>query len=233
MMLWPLFVVAAAFALLTLLELRWPARPAQRERWPLNLALGVINGVGLRLVASVGPLGAALWAQGHGIGLLNAFEPPLPLQIIGVVLILDFAIYGQHRALHRFAPLWALHKLHHADSDFDVTTGVRFHPGEAIMSFGYKAALALLLGAPPQAVIAFELWLALGSLIEHANIRLPERLDLALRRFWVTPAMHRVHHSATGTDHNHNYGFALSLWDHIFGSYLETATGARIGLPER
>jgi sterol desaturase/sphingolipid hydroxylase (fatty acid hydroxylase superfamily) len=231
MMSWPLLVLAAAFGLLALFELRWPARPAQYGRWPLNLALGLVNGVGLRLAARIGPLGAAMFAQSHGVGLLNLFAAPIWQQIIGVIVLMDLAIYWQHRAMHRFAPLWRVHKLHHGDTDFDVTTGVRFHPGEALPSFVYKSALVLLLGAPPQAVIAFELWLTLGSLIEHANICLPSALDTTLRRFWVTPAMHRIHHSAQGQDHNHNFGFALSLWDQLFGSYRSAPSGPRIGLP--
>jgi sterol desaturase/sphingolipid hydroxylase (fatty acid hydroxylase superfamily) len=231
MMPWPLFVVAAAFALLALFELRWPARAARRGRWPRNLALGLVNGLGLRLLAGIGPFGAALWAQREGLGLLNLLALPLGLQIIIVVAAMDCAIYWQHRAMHNFAPLWTLHKLHHGDTDFDVTTGVRFHPGEALLSFIYKATLVLLLVAPPQAVIAFELWLTLGSLIEHGNIKLPERADHIIRRIWVTPAMHRIHHSAEAQDHNHNYGFALSGWDHLFGSYRACASGARIGLP--
>jgi sterol desaturase/sphingolipid hydroxylase (fatty acid hydroxylase superfamily) len=231
MMPWSLLVLAAAFAALALFELRWPARRAQYGRWPLNLALGLVNGVGLRLAASIGPLGAAIFAQSQGVGLLNLFAAPLALQIIGVIVMMDLCIYWQHRAMHHFAPLWHVHKLHHGDTDFDVTTGVRFHPGEALLSFVYKSALVLLLGAPPQAVIAFELWLTLGSLIEHANIRLPQSLDATLRRFWVTPAMHRIHHSAEGEDHNHNFGFALSLWDQLFGSYRSASSGPRIGPP--
>jgi sterol desaturase/sphingolipid hydroxylase (fatty acid hydroxylase superfamily) len=226
-----LAMLAIAFAAILLLELAYPARAPQRQRWPLNLALGLCNGLMVRLAAVIGPLGAALFAQNHGIGLFQLLALPLPLVAILVVLLMDLAVYGQHRAMHRFAPLWYFHKLHHGDTDFDVTTGVRFHPGEALLSMLYKAAIVLLLGAPPATVVVFEVWLALGSLIEHGNIRLPARLDAAARRLWVTPAMHRVHHSAHGADHNHNFGFALSVWDHLFGSYREQSSGVRIGLP--
>jgi sterol desaturase/sphingolipid hydroxylase (fatty acid hydroxylase superfamily) len=226
-----LLLLAAAFALIALAERIRPARPAQLQRWPLNLALGLGNALLTRLAAAAGPLGAALYAQSHGLGLFHSLSLPLPLVAMLVVLLMDLAIYGQHRAMHRFTPLWHFHKLHHGDADFDVTTGVRFHPGEALLSMLYKAAIVLLLGAPPETVVIFEVWLALGSFIEHGNIRLPERLDAALRRIWVTPAMHLVHHSAEGEDHNHNFGFALSIWDHLFGSYQSRATGPRIGLP--
>jgi sterol desaturase/sphingolipid hydroxylase (fatty acid hydroxylase superfamily) len=226
-----LLLLAAAFALIALAERIFPARPAQRWRWPLNLALGLGNALMTRLAAVIGPLGAAIFAQSHGFGLFHSLTLPLPLVAVLVVLLMDLAVYWQHRAMHSVSPLWYFHKLHHGDADFDVTTGVRFHPGEALLSMLYKAAIVLLLGAPPQTVVMFELWLALGSFIEHGNIRLPERLDAALRRVWVTPAMHRVHHSAEAQDHNHNYGFALSVWDHLFGSYQARATGPRIGLP--
>ncbi len=226
-----LSIIALAFALIVLLERLVPERPFQLQRWPLNLALGLGNALLVRLLAAIGPLGAALFAQKQGIGLFNQLTLHPALVIALVVVAMDLAVYWQHRAMHRFSFLWALHKLHHADVDFDVTTGVRFHPGEAIVSMLYKAAMVVLLGAPPQAVAIFEVWLTLGSLIEHGNIRLPQHLDDFVRRFWVTPAMHRIHHSAHGEDHNRNFGFALSLWDHLFGSYRAAASGAIIGLP--
>jgi sterol desaturase/sphingolipid hydroxylase (fatty acid hydroxylase superfamily) len=224
-------IIAIAFAAIALLEYLWPARPFARQRWPLNLALGLCNGLVLRLAAVIGPLGAALLAQKYHIGLFHHLHLNAALTVILVVVLMDLAIYAQHRAMHRFAPLWHFHKLHHADTDFDITTGVRFHPGEALLSFFYKGAMVLLLGAPPQSVVVFELWLTLGSFIEHANIRLPQRVDSVIRRFWVTPAMHAVHHSAHGQDHNHNFGFAFSFWDQLFGSYRSNASGANIGLP--
>jgi sterol desaturase/sphingolipid hydroxylase (fatty acid hydroxylase superfamily) len=224
-------ILAIAFVAIALLEYLWPERPFARQRWPLNLALGLCNGLVLRLAAVIGPLGAALLAQKYHIGLFHQVPLNPIVTIILVVVLMDLAIYAQHRAMHRFAQLWRFHKLHHADLDFDITTGVRFHPGEALLSFFYKGAVVVLLGAPPQSVVVFELWLTLGSLIEHANIHVPQRVDMFIRRFWVTPAMHRIHHSAHGQDHNHNFGFALSFWDQLFGSYRSTASGARIGVP--
>jgi sterol desaturase/sphingolipid hydroxylase (fatty acid hydroxylase superfamily) len=226
-----LAILAVAFISIALLERLIPARPAAAARWPLNLALGLGNGLLTRLAGVAGPLGAALWAQNHQLGVLQLIALPLPLTAVIVVVAMDCALYWQHRAMHRFAWLWHIHKLHHADPDFDVSTGVRFHPAEALLSMLYKSVLVVLLGAPPETVVIFQLWLTLGSLIEHGNIALPTALDAALRRFWVTSAMHRVHHSAHGDDHNHNFGFALSLWDQLFHSDRATASGPALGLP--
>jgi sterol desaturase/sphingolipid hydroxylase (fatty acid hydroxylase superfamily) len=155
--------------------------------------------------------------------------PLLPAAILTVIL-LDLAVWWQHRQFHRRLWLWRWHKLHHADGALDLSTGVRFHPIEAIISLIWKSACTALLGAPPLAVPLFELWLTGGSFIEHANLHLPPRLDAVVRRIWVTPAMHAVHHSAHGDDANHNFGFAIALWDRLFRTYRPTASGPRIGL---
>ncbi|MEY4270078.1 MAG: hypothetical protein RLZZ58_1294 [Pseudomonadota bacterium] len=227
-----LFILPALFAALALAEAWVPARAAARGRWPVNLALGAANLLLVRTLALAGPVAAAAWAAGHRWGVLNQLALPGWAEALLTVILLDLAIYGQHRALHRMPWGWALHRLHHADGDFDVTTGVRFHPGEALVSMLYKSACIVALGAPLAAVMLFELYLAAGSLCEHANVRVPPRLDRALRRVWVTPAMHRIHHSAHGQDHNHNYGFAIALWDHLFATYREVASGPNIGLPQ-
>ncbi len=232
----PIWVVpaglAALFIGLALAEVWRPARAAQRRRWPVNLSLGLVNAVLVRLLAIAAPVAAAGWGGANGIGLFNAVAVPLWAEIALVIVAMDFAIYWQHRALHVLPWGWVLHRLHHADVDFDVTTGVRFHPGEALLSMLYKAALVLLLGASPIAALAFEAYLAIGSGIEHANVRLPARIDAAVRRIWVTPDVHRVHHSAHGQDHNHNYGFAIGLWDRWFGTYRANPSGPKIGLPQ-
>ncbi|MEQ1725419.1 MAG: sterol desaturase family protein [Sphingopyxis sp.] len=225
--------LATAFIAIALAELWRPMRAATRARWPLNLALGLASMLLVRMLSIAGPLSAALWAQAHGVGLLNAVALPNWLAIPLAIITLDFAIYWQHRAMHIIPWGWALHRLHHADTGFDVTTGVRFNPAEALVSMLYKAVLVMLLGASPLIVIVFEAYLALFSLFEHANLRLPATFDTMLRRFWVTPAVHSIHHSAHGQDHNHNYGFAIGAWDHLFGTYLPSATGANIGLPTR
>lgn len=230
-----LILITAVLAALFALELIYPARPAARQRWPLNIALGAVNLLLVRLCAAFGPFALASIAASQGFGLLHQLhiDDALPAPIIAIIVILamDLAIYWQHRASHRFGWLWAMHRLHHADADFDVTTGLRFHPGEALLSMLYKGAVGAALGAPPQVMLAFELYLTIGSMIEHGNIVLPTPLDRAIRRIWVTPAMHRIHHSATGDDHNHNYSFALSIWDHLFATYQQDGHGTRIGLP--
>lgn len=225
-------IIIATFLLIAALELISPARAAVRSRWPLNIALGALNLVLVRLASVAGPFAIATLAATYDFGLFNQLALPPLLATILVIIFMDFAIYWQHRASHRFGWFWALHKLHHADADFDITTGLRFHPGEALLSMLYKGAVGALLGAPPEAMLLFELYLAMGSMIEHGNIALPPRLEATVRRFWVTPAMHTVHHSAHGDDHNHNYSFALSLWDRLFDTYRAHSSGSTIGLPQ-
>lgn len=227
-----LAIIAGAYGLIAVLELISPARAAVRKRWPLNIGLGALNLLLVWLSSRVGPFALAMLAAQHGFGLFNQVALPPMLTAFLVILLMDFAIYWQHRASHRFGWFWAFHRLHHADPDFDITTGLRFHPGEALLSMLYKGAAGVLLGAPPEAMLLFELYIAVGSMIEHGNIALPPRLEGIIRRFWVTPAMHRIHHSAHGDDHNHNYCFALSFWDRLFGTYQAKAQGVRIGLPQ-
>jgi sterol desaturase/sphingolipid hydroxylase (fatty acid hydroxylase superfamily) len=226
------WIIIGTFVLIAGLELISPARTPVRARWPLNIGLGVLNLVLVRLAAVAGPFAVATFAAQQDFGLFNQFALPGWVGTLLVIIAMDFAIYWQHRASHRFGWFWALHKLHHADADFDVTTGLRFHPGEALLSMLYKGAIGALLGAPPEAMLLFELYIAVGSMIEHGNIALPPRLERVIRRFWVTPAMHTIHHSAIGDDHNHNYCFAISLWDRLFGTYQPNAKGNRIGLPQ-
>lgn len=227
-----LLIIIAVFVLIAALELVSPARAAVRKRWPLNIALGALNLVVVRLASIVGPFTIVTLAATYDFGLFNQLALPPVLVTILVVILMDFAIYWQHRASHRFGWFWALHKLHHADADFDITTGLRFHPGEALLSMLYKGAVGALLGAPPEAMLAFELYITVGSMIEHGNIALPPRIENAIRRVWVTPAMHTIHHSAHGDDHNHNYSFAISIWDRLFGTYRARSGGTMIGLPQ-
>ena len=225
-------IIIALFLMIAALELVSPARAAVRKRWPLNIGLGALNLVLVRFASVAGPFAIATLAASYDFGLFNQLALPSTLTTILVIICMDFAIYWQHRASHRFGWFWALHKLHHADPDFDITTGLRFHPGEALLSMLYKGAVGALLGAPPEAMLLFEIYIAVGSMIEHANIALPPRFEAVVRRFWVTPAMHTVHHSTHGDDHNHNYSFALSLWDRLFGTYRARSGGTMIGLPQ-
>lgn len=218
--------IAAALALA---ELWARDRPHRRDRWPANLGLGVLGGALGVLLSAVFPVSAALWAEAADIGLFRWLAVPAWLALPLTVVLLDLAIYWQHRLMHAVPWLWRLHRLHHRDVAMDVTTGVRFHPGEILLSGLYKAALVVALGASPLAAVVFEIWLAAASLWEHANLRLPPALDYRLRHLLVTPAMHLVHHGHDRIDIDSNYGFSTSLWDRLFGSYRERATSERVG----
>ena len=198
---------------------RWPARgdgrPARRQL--VNLGMAVISTAVLRLGF---PVLAVAWAvQAHGGGLFGLLAWPAWLEIAAAVLLLDAAIYWQHRLMHAVPLLWRLHRVHHCDTAFDVTTGVRFHPLEIALSMIVKLALISLLGPHPAAVLAFELLLSLGALFTHTDVALPQGLDRRLRLLFVTPSMHRIHHSTRRVETDSNYGFHLSVWDRLFRSY--------------
>ncbi len=224
-----LILAALLFAALALAEVLRPDRAGQYRRWPINIGLGLVGLLIVRGLAMVAPMGAALWAQGHGIGMVNMAAVPAFVAGLITIVVMDFAIYWQHRAFHSIPWLWRWHKLHHWDEALDLSTGLRFHPAEAVLSMIWKSVCVVALGAPVWAVPLFELWLMAGSMIEHANIRMPARVDAVARRLMVTPAMHRVHHSAHSDDANHNFSFAISVWDKLFGSYRGTPSGPRIG----
>ncbi|MDR3640638.1 MAG: sterol desaturase family protein [Humidesulfovibrio sp.] len=202
-------------------------RPALRGlRWPGNLALVALSTLLIRLLFPVLPVGLALWARGQGWGLLNALPLPEPVGGLAAIALLDLAIYGQHVAAHRLRWFWRLHRVHHADTVLDVTTAVRFHPLEMLLSLTYKLCLVLALGPPAWAVLAFELLLNALPLFNHANVRLPLPVDRALRLAVVTPDMHRVHHSVDPREANTNFGFCFPWWDRLFGTYQDQpATG--------
>ena len=192
---------------------------ARRERWPHNLGLLVLNTLVLRVAAPGAAVAVALAGAAHGWGLLKVLALPAWLALPLAVVALDLAIYFQHVMFHAVPALWRLHRLHHADLDFDVTTGTRFHPLEILLSMGVKCAVVAALGAPALAVLVFEVLLNASAMFNHANGRLPPALDRVLRRFIVTPDMHRVHHSIIQHETNSNFGFNLPWWDHLFGTY--------------
>lgn len=206
------------------------------RRWTSNLLLIVIDGLFVRLLFPIVAVGVAVIAAERNWGLFNIVDLPIWLEITLAIIILDMMIYWQHVASHHIPFLWAMHKVHHADRDIDVTTGSRFHPIEIILSMLYKMALVIILGAPVLAVIIFEIILNGCAMFNHSNVKLPLGFDRVLRRFIVTPDMHRVHHSAIVPETNSNYGFSLSLWDRVFGSYLAQPSkghdGMVIGLDE-
>ena len=210
------------FAIMAIWEFLAPRRrltTSKWVRWGNNIGLVFLNSFLLRLAFPAAAVGMALLAQERGWGLFNVLEVPGWVAIVGSIIILDFIIWLQHVMVHAIPLFWRLHRMHHADLDFDVTTGARFHPLEIFLSMGIKFATIVLLGPPVVAVVIFEVILNATSMFNHANVRLPLALDRVLRLFIVTPDMHRVHHSIEDDETNSNFGFALSLWDRIFGTY--------------
>lgn len=218
-------VFLTLFAIFAGLEALAPRRPRvqpQGRRWLTNLSITVLNTLALRALAIVLPflaVGAAVDAWSNGWGLLNTVAWPLWIEVLVALLVLDFAIWAQHLVTHKVPLLWRFHRVHHADRDMDVTTALRFHPVEILASMGLKIGLVYALGPQAVAVVLFEVILNGTALFNHANLRLPLWLDRALRLVLVTPDMHRVHHSTLRAEHDSNYGFALSIWDRVFGTY--------------
>jgi sterol desaturase/sphingolipid hydroxylase (fatty acid hydroxylase superfamily) len=215
---------AGVLVLMVAWELLAPRRPQSIKRllrWPNNLGLVVLNTFAVRLLFPLAGIGAAFLAQSKGWGFFNIVPAPAWLAITGAVLLLDLTIYGQHVMFHAVPFLWRLHRMHHADLEFDVTTGLRFHPGEIIISTLIKLAAVLLLGAPPVAVLIFEVVLNATSMFNHGNVRLPLELDRLLRLVVVTPDMHRVHHSIDRRETDSNFGFNVPWWDRLYGTYRD------------
>ncbi len=188
-------------------------------RWTNNLGIVVLDTLLVRLTFPVVAVGMAMLAQERGFGLFNAYPVPYAVAFIVSVIALDLAIYLQHVMFHAVPALWRLHRMHHADLEYDVTTGLRFHPVEILMSMGIKLAVVAVLGPPAAAVLVFEVLLNATAMFNHGNVRLPEAVDRVLRLFMVTPDMHRVHHSVDPAETNTNYGFNLSVWDRMLGTY--------------
>ena len=213
---------AVMFALMAAWEVAAPRRALSQpksRRWSANLGVTLLNAILVRVLFPTATVGLALAAAEREWGLFNALAVPLPLAFVVSFLALDLVIWIQHVAFHRVPLLARLHRMHHIDLDIDVTTGLRFHPVEILTSLLVKFAAVIVLGAPAAAVLAFELALNLGSLFNHSNVRMPARLDRLLRGFVVTPDMHRVHHSIMPEEINSNFGFFLSWWDRLFGTY--------------
>ena len=227
----------AAFAAVLAVIAVWEAiapRRARRfkriERWPHNLALPALNNLLLMLVAPAAEVGVAIAAQSNGWGFLPSSSLPMSVQLVAAIVLLDLAIYVQHVVFHAVPLLWRVHRVHHADTDFDVTTGTRFHPLEIAISTAFKCAVIVAIGATPVAVIAFEILLTASSMFEHANARIPLSLDRWLRWIVVTPDMHRVHHSSTMDETNSNYGFNIAWWDRLFGTYRAQPAAGHEGM---
>ena len=215
---------ALTAVLMAALEVARPRRrsdPDRQGRWAGNLGVVAVSTALARLVFPVAPMALAATVRGQGLGLFPALGLPLAVEFLLGVLILDLAMYAQHRAFHAWRPLWRVHRMHHADTFFDFTTGVRFHPLEIVASMAFKLALAALLAPPPLAVLAFEVILNSAAMFNHANLFLPIPLDRVLRLVLVTPDMHRIHHSTDGREMNRNFGFCFPWWDRLFATYQD------------
>ena len=212
------------FALVALWEFAVPRRSltvSKTLRWASNLGLVVLNTLLLRLLFPMAAVGVAAFCTNNGWGLLNHFQIPFWVAVLLAVIALDFIIWLQHVMVHAVPALWRLHRVHHADLDFDVTTGSRFHPLEIALSMLIKVATITVLGPPVVAVVVFEVLLNATSMFNHGNIRLPAALDRVLRWVLVTPDMHRVHHSIEDDETNSNFGFNLPWWDRLLGTYRD------------
>lgn len=221
------------FAFMAAWEVLAPRRVqayGRARRWPANLGIIAVDTLTVRLVFPVAAIGVATLASARGWGLLPALPLPGWLRFIAALLLLDLAIYLQHLLFHAVPWLWRFHRMHHADLEFDVTTGARFHPVEIVLSLAIKLAVVAALGVSPAAVLVFEVLLNATSMFNHGNVRLPMAVDRVLRRFIVTPDMHRVHHSMLRQETNSNFGFNLSAWDRLFGTYRAQPAAGHLGM---
>jgi sterol desaturase/sphingolipid hydroxylase (fatty acid hydroxylase superfamily) len=214
------FLVFAVMAVWELFAPRRTLTVSRGQRWFSNLSIVIANTLLIRIVFPVSAIQLAMVSHDYGWGVFNILAFPAIMEIIICVVALDFIIYLQHILFHAVPVLWRLHRVHHADLDFDVTTGTRFHPIEIVISMLIKFAAIILLGPAPVAVLIFEIVLNSGAMFNHSNVKLPLLLDKLLRALIVTPDMHRVHHSVIENEANSNYGFNLSIWDRLFGTYI-------------
>jgi len=224
---WRLSIFVLLLIILAIWEVISPRRKQQKtasfsqanNRRLNNVAVVIIDTVLVRFLVPLLPVGMALYAAEHSLGLFNIFELPMLVVFPLSLLILDFVIYLQHRLFHAIPLLWRLHRMHHTDVEFDFTTAIRFHPIEIILSIVIKLIVVLLLGAPAIAVLVFEILLSSTALFNHSNINISKPIDKVLRWFVVTPDMHRVHHSVYKTETDSNFGFSIPWWDRLFGTY--------------
>ena len=213
------FAVFAVIALWELVASRRELSQSRSRRWFANVGVLVLGSLIVRVLFPTAAVGLAMLAQSEGWGLLNRFNLPFVPALILSVLLLDLAIYLQHVMFHAVPVLWRLHMVHHSDQDFDLTTGIRFHPLEIVLSIVIKFVAIVALGPPPEAVFIFAILLNATSIFNHGNVRIPLAIDRWLRWVVVTPDMHRVHHSVEIDESNSNFGFNLPWWDHFFGTY--------------
>ncbi|MBI1244711.1 MAG: sterol desaturase family protein [Alphaproteobacteria bacterium] len=220
----------AAFALWEALAPRRADPPARTRRWPVNLAFVVLGGLVTRVVLPGGVAAFAASAQANGWGFLAALAIPDWAAFVVSIVALDLAIYFQHRLFHRIPVFWSIHRMHHSDTMFDVSTAVRFHPVEIGLSLAIKVAVVAVIGASPESVLAFEILLNAASLFNHTNGRMPDWIERPLRLIVVTPDMHRIHHSARREETDSNFGFSVSIWDRLFATYRAEPADGQDGL---
>ena len=221
------------FTAMALWEAATPRRPrphSRLKRWPSNLAIVALNTTLARLLLPATAVSLALLGAQRGWGLLNNLPLPWWSTVVGSVVLLDLAIYSQHVMFHAVPALWRLHRMHHADLDFDVTTGARFHPIEIVLSMLIKFGVVAALGASALGVLIFEVLLNATSMFNHGNVRIPVGLDRWLRWLVVTPDMHRVHHSIVVSETNSNFGFNLPWWDRLLGTYRDQPVAGHDGM---
>jgi sterol desaturase/sphingolipid hydroxylase (fatty acid hydroxylase superfamily) len=232
-----IFAAMAAYELWSpRLERAEMAGALKARRWLTNVSMLVIASVCLRIIFPAAAVGASLWAEAHGYGLFRLLGVgPWPAGVASFFL-LDLAIWAEHFASHKVPLLWRIHRMHHSDTGFDVTTALRFHPLEIVLSMFWKAALVIAIGAPVMSVLVFEIVLNGSSMFNHANVRLPDKVDSLLRRVLVTPDMHRVHHSSRRVETDSNYGFNFPFWDRLFSTYRDQPEagheGVEVGLAD-
>jgi sterol desaturase/sphingolipid hydroxylase (fatty acid hydroxylase superfamily) len=221
------------FLLMAILEFAIPRRDQKLgrvTRWPSNLSLVILDTLLIRFLVPMTAVGVALYAQQINFGVFNLFDFGPTLSVLISIILLDLAIYGQHVLFHSVPLLWRLHRVHHADTEFDVTTGLRFHPVEIFLSLFIKFAVIMSLGVPAAAVVIFEILLNGSAMFNHSNIKLPAWLDKPLSWIVVTPDMHRVHHSSEKVETDSNFGFNLPWWDFVFGTYRAYAKKGQLNM---
>jgi sterol desaturase/sphingolipid hydroxylase (fatty acid hydroxylase superfamily) len=205
-------------------------------RWSNNFAISLLNTLIVRAAFPVATIAWATLCAQHGWGLLNAVNWPSSIGVLVTVVALDLVVYTQHYLLHRIPMLWRLHRTHHSDADYDFTTAVRFHPLEAMFTAAVQLGAIYALGAPPAAVFLSQVLALLASFAEHANVRIPGRVDRVLRTVFVTPDVHRIHHSQIAGESRSNFANLFSWWDRLFGTYIDQPAaghaGIQFGLPE-
>jgi sterol desaturase/sphingolipid hydroxylase (fatty acid hydroxylase superfamily) len=230
---WPMIAIAILFAMLACVEFWAPRRIAvdRKHRWLTHIAFFGLNIVLGRLIAVVSVASAAAYASANNCGVFAVASWPLWFEFVLALIVYDFAVWLQHRMMHKIPFLWRAHQVHHSDTHLDVTTALRFHPFELLVSTVYKSGVIILLGVPIWAAIAFEFWLNANALFNHSNIALPRWMDRILNSFLVTPDMHLIHHSTDRSEQNHNFGFGLNIWDRLFGCYLDRAQLGREQTP--